>query len=118
MADELLERIRALAAASGFGLDAQYCDDRLMIHAIREVEGLAEGQPLSPEQGLALRENLRRVLLRTSLAPSPGRSLAAQALRRRWIFLRTEDAAAADAYVAVLRLFELEVPKCLLPGPP
>jgi hypothetical protein len=107
-------RLIALAESSGFRLGEPYCSQAEMREGVRQVERLAAGATLTGSQRLALLENLRLVVLRTAAAPNPRQPLTAQSRLRRWEHLRAAAPHAADAYVAVLGLFEIEAPECLL----
>jgi hypothetical protein len=106
--------VLALAVSAGFAVDVAYCSHNQMVLGIRALERLAEGELPSDEMERALLENLRLVLQTTAAAEGRGGSLAVQSRLPRWTHLRQISPSAADAYAAVLRYHQVEVPECLV----
>ena len=111
------DEIRTVARTAGFELDVVECSDLELRTAIREIETLAAGANLSDLQCRALRQTLPMVILRTALSSKAPGSLPPQSRLRRWEFLRQASEQGVAAYVAVLRLFGIEPPSCLMEGP-
>ena len=111
---ETPEELIELAARFGFDISHPYCDRADLVRAVRELDALAAGGTLTDTHRLALRENVRRVLLRTAAAPRPVPSLAAQSRLPRWRHLRTASPEGADVLAGVLLWGGIEVPEWLL----
>jgi hypothetical protein len=102
----------SLAARAGFVTSAPYCSHEEMVRGIRALEGLPDAAVPTEQMALALLENLRRLLHTTAARSGREGSLAAQSRLPRWNHLRRISPNAADAYAAVLRYHQVEVPQC------
>ena len=107
------QRIARIAQDAGFDITIQVASDGDMRDGIRQVERLEHGVALTELQRLGLIENLRLALQRTASKEGAAGSVLAQSRLARWRFLRAASPAAADAYVAVLGHFGLNVPDYL-----
>ena len=117
VAEPSITEIVSSVVAAGFSLDTPYCDPVTMRNGVRKITPFGELPPLDADIRAALLENLRLVILHTAIGAQATDSLQVQSRLRRWELLRQASPRAADAYVAVLTLFQLEVPECLLEKP-
>ena len=119
MPGQLRAILQDLARDKGFiASEEEYASVTEMVASIREIEDMTPGMPLSDVQCRSLMENVRRIIVRTAYSLDAVDSVRIQSRLWRWNFLRDASPRAADAYVEVLRYFEIEPPTCLFEGPP
>lgn len=107
----------AICKAARFDLHVIYASPEQMTRGVREVNALAAGERLSELQANALKENVRRAMVRTA-ARGFLPSIAAQASLHRWLFLRQASPEAASAFLAVVGYVGLPAPGWAAQEPP
>ena len=111
--DSERQAIVSVVMRAGFEIAHEYCSLSELVIPIRELEHFAQGGAITDLQRRALLENLRRLIMKTAMSGNAAASLAVQSRLSRWRHLRSASEEAADALVAVLGHFELDVPQYL-----